>query len=226
MNARNNHDNRGSRGSLSANPDTRASERAAHRALLKKYRIMDNYDLYVPRIFGFRISTLATNGPCMQWLRYRTELDLGMRKVGGAGLLLSPLMESSAASADAFSNTTTSELTATSNTASSSAMSQMMNVVRKRTTSVVSSLFPATSQSVSASSSRRNTPPSPMVSTGRHNNGHVVFTGLPRLHPQSHVAQRVVLGGVDPEDLPTSMDVDRRLSVGSGGAGAGAGTEA
>lgn len=39
--------------------------------LLGEEEVMRSYSLYVPRIFGFRISSLAVNGPKSGWLRRR-----------------------------------------------------------------------------------------------------------------------------------------------------------
>ncbi|KAJ3377717.1 casein kinase 2 regulatory subunit [Entophlyctis sp. JEL0112] len=37
----------------------------------------EKYRVYVPRMFGFRVNELASNGPRMLWLRWKDELDLG-----------------------------------------------------------------------------------------------------------------------------------------------------
>ncbi|KAJ3376362.1 casein kinase 2 regulatory subunit [Entophlyctis sp. JEL0112] len=46
---------------------------------LSRLNEREKYRVYVPRMFGFRINVLASNGPRMLWLRWKDELDLGAR---------------------------------------------------------------------------------------------------------------------------------------------------
>jgi casein kinase II subunit beta len=36
---------------------------------------LDEYEVYCPRIFGFRVSEQARSGPRMGWLRYRSGMQ-------------------------------------------------------------------------------------------------------------------------------------------------------
>ncbi|KAJ3065249.1 hypothetical protein HDU98_011390, partial [Podochytrium sp. JEL0797] len=38
---------------------------------------LSNYRVYVPRIFGFKLSERAVTGPRMGWLRWKEGVDLG-----------------------------------------------------------------------------------------------------------------------------------------------------